>query len=229
MSDGFMEIFLVVLTLVNMLILASSRIRNCVRLAGLHGAVVALLPLICREGGHFAFANFATTAAVIGIKSILIPVFLLKTLKAAGVRREVEPYIGYSLSIIFGAASLGLSFWLASRLPLPETGLSPLAVPVAFSTIFIGLLITITRKKAVTQIIGYLIFENGIYLLGGVLPIEHGLIIELGILLDVFVLVFIMGVAVFHIREQFDHIDTDKLSSLGDAVMPSPKTEGRPL
>ncbi|PJC48561.1 MAG: hypothetical protein CO035_02865 [Candidatus Omnitrophica bacterium CG_4_9_14_0_2_um_filter_42_8] len=74
--------------------------------------------------------------------------------------------------------------------------------------------------KALTQIIGYLILENGIYFFGSILLGEQPLLVELAVLLDVFVAVFVMGIAVFHINREFDHIDTHKLSELKDYVNP---------
>ena len=83
-----------------------------------------------------------------------------------------------------------------------------------------GLFIIIARKKAITQAIGFLVFENGITVFGTCMMLEYGLVVELGILLDVFVLVFVMGIALFHINREFEHIDSDKLNSLGDWTDP---------
>ena len=89
-------------------------------------------------------------------------------------------------------------------------------MPVAFSTMITGLFLVISRKKAITQAIGFLIFENGISVFGMSMMIHHAVIVELGILLDVLVLVFVMGITVFHIRHEFQHIDADRLTQLGD-------------
>ena len=91
-----------------------------------------------------------------------------------------------------------------------------LAAPVAFTTILTGLFLIVSRKKAITQAIGFLTFENGITAFGAGMALEYGLVVELGILLDVFVLVFVMGIAVFRISREFQHIDSDRLNTLGD-------------
>ena len=83
----------------------------------------------------------------------------------------------------------------------------------------------VARKKALTQVIGFLIFENGITLFGLGLMRHHSLVVELGILLDVFVLVFIMGIAVCQINREFAHIDADKLSTLDESSGNSPEVE----
>ncbi len=74
----------------------------------------------------------------------------------------------------------------------------------------------VSRSKAVTQVLGYLVLENGIYCFGlGAAPRSPALV-EMGILLDVFVAVFVMGITIYHINREFDHIDTDQLISLKD-------------
>jgi hydrogenase-4 component E len=87
---------------------------------------------------------------------------------------------------------------------------------VALFTIFVGLFMIVTRKKALTQVLGYLTLENGIYAFGLGVAQEWPLIVELGILLDIFAAVFVMGIAIFHINREFDHIDSDRLSTLKD-------------
>jgi len=76
--------------------------------------------------------------------------------------------------------------------------------------------VIVSRRKAITQAIGFLAFENGIYVFGNGLLIENGLVVELGILLDVMVLIFVMGIAVFQISRGFEHIDSDRMRQLGD-------------
>ena len=80
----------------------------------------------------------------------------------------------------------------------------------------IGLFLIVSRKTALMQVVGYLVLENGIYIFGMALAQEEPLLVEMGILLDVFVAVFVMGIAIFHISREFDHIDVDQLTSLKD-------------
>jgi hydrogenase-4 component E len=85
-----------------------------------------------------------------------------------------------------------------------------------------GLLLICARKKAITQVLGFLVLENGISVFGSGLLLEYGLVVELGILLDVFALVFILGIAVFQINRTFSSTDTDKLNRLGDTHLMHP-------
>ena len=132
--------------------------------------------------------------------------------------REIEPIISYNLSVMTGAIALAISLWLGQRLPLPDQPTSFLLVPTAFFTCLVGFILLVTRRKAITQVLGYLTLENGVYAFGTAVALNMPVLVELGILLDVFVGVFVMGIAIFHISRQFDHIDTDRLVSLSDRV-----------
>jgi hydrogenase-4 component E len=131
------------------------------------------------------------------------------------VRREVEPLIGYMASVILGAAALAIAFAVANALPLRMVG-TDLLVPVALVTVMIGLVVLITRSKAVTQVVGYLMLENGIFLFGLTQSERVPFLVEIGVLLDVFVGVFIMGIVVFHINREFDSISAARLTELRD-------------
>jgi hydrogenase-4 component E len=111
---------------------------------------------------------------------------------------------------------LATSFWLNARLVLPTPPVTPFVVPVALFTTLAGLFVVVSRRKALTQVLGYLVLENGIYAFGAGVAQDGPLIVELGVLLDVFVAVFVMGIAIFHINREFDAIDTDRLASLHD-------------
>jgi len=128
------------------------------------------------------------------------------------VRREVEPLVGYMASFLLGAAALAVSFAVAARLPSIES--DPLLVPVALTTLIIGLVVLITRTKAVSQVVGYLMLENGIYLFGLTQTLRVPFLVDAGVLLDVFVGVFVMGIVVFHINREFDSISAAQLTEL---------------
>ena len=144
------------------------------------------------------------------------PWLLARVLRDADVHREVEPIVGYTASLLIGTLTLALSLWLSPRLPLPTKPIASLLVPVALFTMLAGLFLIVSRRKALTQVLGYLVLENGIYAFGVGLVQGTPLLVELGVLLDVFVAVFVMGIAIFHINREFDHIDTDRLAVLRD-------------
>lgn len=207
------DIVMVLLVLTNLMLLGLSRLGACIRTVAVQGVVLGLLPLLI-DGGTVDLHGAVFALAIITLKGGVFPWMLLRTLRELNTQREVEPFIGYGKSLILGTVTLMVCIWLGSRLPLPEPVMSPLIVPVAFFTIMSGLFLIVSRRKALTQVLGYLVMENGIYAFGVALVDEQPVLVELGILLDVFVAIFVMGIAIFHINREFDHIDTDKLSGL---------------
>jgi hydrogenase-4 component E len=208
-----MDSLLVCVVLINLALLAMSRLVTLVRIAALQGVLISALALYV--GGADPAAILTATASLV-LKGIVFPFMLIRAMREASINREVEPYIGLNLSIIIGLALLALSLWLGSKLPLPVPAASALIVPVALFTILAGLFLIASRLKALTQIVGYLVLENGIYTFGLTISHQSPWIVELGILLDVFVAVFIMGVMTYQINREFDHIDTNQLTDLKD-------------
>jgi hydrogenase-4 component E len=84
--------------------------------------------------------------------------------------------------------------------------------------VFIGLVALVSRRKAVTQVVAYLVLDNGIFMFGLVLVPALPVLVEMGVLLDLFAAVFVMGVTIHNINRQFDHIDTSRMSQLNDLV-----------
>jgi hydrogenase-4 component E len=207
------DLILIFLILSNLSLLGLSRLGTCIRVVALQGVALGLLPLCMSQSGP-ALHQMLFSAFLIGLKGIVFPWVLMKTLREIKIQREIEPFVGYGASIVLGTAALVISMWLGRQLPLPIPIRSGLIVPAAFFTIMSGLFLIIARKKALTQILGYLVLENGIYTFGAALTEHQPVLIELGILLDIFAAVLVMGIAIFHINREFDHIDTDKLSGL---------------
>lgn len=212
---SWVDALMVLLILTNLRLLGSSRIGACIRTVAVQGALLGTLSLLAHAQAITPRVLVLTAAAVL-LKAIAFPWLLFRALRGAKIRREIEPFVGYTLSLLAGVAALAVSFWLSSRLPLDDAAISPLLVPVALSTILVGLFLIVSRRKALTQVLGYLVFENGIYAFGVGVAYEAPLLVELGVLLDVFVAVFVMGIAVFHISREFDSIDTTRLSALRD-------------
>jgi hydrogenase-4 component E len=209
--NTWIDVIMILLTLTNLIILGTSRLNACIRIIATQGVALGFLPLLVHS---FEIDLLVFAIITITVKGVVFPYMLWRTLRQLNVSREEDPFIGYGVSILTGPLALAFALWTSSRLPLPQEMSSTMAVPVAMFTFIVGLFMIVSRKKALTQVIGYIILENGIYAFG--IPIAHNqpLLIELGILLDVFVAVFVMGIIVFHISRQFDHIDTDQLSVL---------------
>ena len=120
------------------------------------------------------------------------------------------------LGILAGMSGLVFSFWLEARLSILPGLFPPLLLPTALTTLFCGLILVVGRTTALSQVIGYLVAENGIFLLGAPLMTAGAVWFELALLLDIFVAVFVMGIAINHIGETFESIDVGRFRSLRD-------------
>lgn len=214
------------LYLVSDLVLAgASRLKSAVRFVAMQGVVVGILPVLMWNwadegcpGARVWIIAFVNTL----VKGVALPMLLTYAVRKARTRRELEPIVSFHVSqlIVFFVA-IG-AFAVGRLLHVHASSASELAVPVALTTMGTGLLLICGRKKAITQVLGFLILENGISVFGAAILLEYGIVVELGILLDVFALVFILGIAVFQISRTFSSTDTDKLNHLGDTHLMHP-------
>jgi hydrogenase-4 component E len=212
------DLVLVFVILSNMALLGSSRLAQCIRIAAVQAMVLSALPLLATRHGLGPELLRAVLLGVVifVLKGLVFPRMLQNALRTANVRHEVEPFLGFAASLLLGIIILVLSFWISTRLELPHPSISPLMLPLALSTILIGLALIVTRRTALMQVVGYLVLENGSYIFGIALAEDQPLLVEMGILLDIFVAVFAMGITIFHISREFDHIDVDQLTQLKD-------------
>jgi hydrogenase-4 component E len=204
-----------VVALIDFRLLGGSRMVPIIRGAALQGALLALVSVLLRPSEP-ALGTALLAAASAAIKGFVLPGLLLRALRQVDIRREVEPIVGYNLSLLLGALGLGAASLAGARIApgaLPE---GSLLLSVGAFTLLTGLFLMVARRKAITQALGYLVFENGIYAFGIAAAHEAPLLVELGVLLDLLVAVFVMGVIIFHIQRDFAHIDIDRLSRLRD-------------
>ena len=147
---------------------------------------------------------------------------MVRSLRAAEIKREVEPFIGFLPSIILGAVAtatvllfaqaLGASGAVASE--PTGSGAPNLIVPASIATILVGFIILVSRFKAISQVLGYLVLENGIFIFGILLIEAIPLVVEMGVLLDLFVGIFVISIITNHINQAFSSMDTRRLVSL---------------
>jgi hydrogenase-4 component E len=213
------DVLLLLVLVTDLYIVSSGRLAACVRALGVQGVLLAALPLTLwgPRGSEAHLVHLvAMSAGALAVKAVVIPALLLRSAREAGARREVEPYVSLHLSVLLGALLVMLSLWLAHGLVPPERGLAPLLMPAGFATLLLGFLMLVARKYAVTQVVGYLMLDNGVFIFGQTLAGAVPVVVELGILLDLLVAVFVMGIAIHHIGREFDHIDTRVLTTLRD-------------
>ncbi len=213
---GTSDLLLLLVVVTDLYVVASSRLAALIRASALQGVMLAALPVVLRlEGSSTDILHVLLMAVgLLAIKAIAIPALLSRALREANVQREVEPFVSFHASVLLAAGLVGMSFWFATVLVLPRPAPSVVVVPSALATLLIGFLVLVSRRQAITQVVGYLLLENGVFIFGQTLTRENPFVVELGILLDLLVGVFVMGIAIHHISREFDHIDTEQLTSL---------------
>ncbi|MFI5302323.1 MAG: hydrogenase [Polyangiales bacterium] len=201
---------LIILLLTNFFILGTANLRSAIRGVALQGLLLSSLPLFAESRPTLRL--IALVLATATIKGFLIPGLLLKALRDVHIRHEVEPYLGFVPSLFLCAIGTAFALLFADNLPLAAADRSGLFVPTALATLFAGFLGMTTRRKAISQVTGYLVLENGIYVFG--LLLYQSMVVEVGVLLDLFVGIFVMGIVLNHIQREFSSLDTDRLSRL---------------
>jgi len=210
-----MTIISVLLILSCLLLLGSSRLHVAIRVVAIQGLLLGVLPIV-RSMGDIHFGIWILALSTIISKGILLPWLMSTCVRLSGIRREIEPFVGFGPSLLCGTALLGLAVWITDRLELTQAQAPLVVLTSSFFAIFVGLFLMVTRRKAITQSLAYLVMENGVYGVGVSLSLDFPFIVELGILLDVFVGVFLMGNLLFHLDREFEHLDADKLTELSD-------------
>ncbi len=202
---------LVVVLLLNFFMLGASRVRAVINASAVQGVVLGVLALFVH---HLDLEIWLIAIGAVAVKGLLIPRMLLKALRGAAIRREVEPLVGFMPSLLLCALTTGGALLFSSTLPLAPQHQGSLLVPTSLATVLAGFLLLTTRRKAITQVVGYLVLENGIYVMGLMLLEAMPLLVEVGVLLDLFVAIFVMGIIINHISREFASLDTARLNAL---------------
>ena len=203
------------IVLTNLCLPAAERQRLCIRLLAVQGVILGLMPLAVYTGA-LDWHILGVTAVFTFVKGILLPLLLVRTYRKLPPQPPAKPYIGNTLCVLAGLCGFIFSLWLNENLEVIANPFFALVFPVAASTVFTGLLLIVTRKKALTQMFGYLVAENGIYLLGVPMAQSNAVWLEMSILLDILAGVFVMGIAVHHIHQAFGSTDVDRFAGLRD-------------
>jgi hydrogenase-4 component E len=198
----------------NLLALGGSQLRTLIRVISLQGIVMGVLTLLM-EYERIDVMVILLATAMIAVKGLLIPYMLRWAMRSANiVERDIKPYIGAVPSLLLGSGGTIAAVVFARSLPLLPEHAGTLLLPGAIASLLTGLILLMGRARAISQVCGYLILENGIYLFGLLLIRAKPLLVELGILMDVTVGVFIIGIIVDRIQRAFDSQDTRKLTTL---------------
>jgi Hydrogenase 4 membrane component (E) len=147
-------------------------------------------------------------------KTIAVPVFLRYVLEKNKISREAEPYLPNFISLIVITLIILITFLLSNI--ITDVHLKKIYFVVALSALFSGLYVIATRKKIITHVMGYLVIENGVFILSMAVGNEMPMLVNLGILLDIFVSVFLLGLFVNKVGDVLKDVDVDQLQNLKD-------------
>jgi hydrogenase-4 component E len=157
---------------------------------------------------------YVVAAVFFALKVVFIPRYLERLAKRVGAESESQPYVNITSSLVIAAALVLLAYAVMRPLVLASQLPTRGGLPLAVGLIFVGLFVLISRKKALTQIVGFLVLENGIALLAVLGSFGIPLIVEMGVFLDLMMGFLVMQVLVYHIHGTFESIDVDQLNQL---------------
>ena len=201
------------LLLLSFSMLSQRRIVTLVNLLALQGALlfIATLLLAWRTGAHHLYLSAALTLA---LKVIVLPWLLHRLIRRLDVYWDTDPLLNITGTMLIGVLVVVFSFGLAQPISALASTATRNAIGIAVAVVLIAFMTMITRRKAMSQVVGFLSMENGLFF--GAMSATYGMpmVVEFGVALDVLVAMLVLGVFFFQIREQFDSLDLSHLESL---------------
>ena len=188
--SGTMNLLIGLAMGLNLLALGSNRLPSVIRAMAVQGVALGVMPLLLEP--HFEWMVALVAAATMVGKGWVIPTLLRRAMRTANIDREVEPFIGFVPSLLLGAGGTIAAVAGARLLPLLPEHAGTLLVPGALACILTGFILLTTRFKALSQVVGYLVLENGIFIFGMLLLEAMPFVVEVGVLLDLFVGIFVI-------------------------------------
>lgn len=204
------------LLLTAVLVLWRRELAVLIRLFAIQGvALAAMVAVLAAHEG--AGELWILAAGVLALRAGVLPHLVRRALVSAGEsRRETRPVVNVAASLLV-AAVLTLLAYAVSR-PLVELAPSPVtqAIPVGVTVVLIGFFVLVTRRHALSQLVGFLLLDNGITAVGFLTAVDVGLVVELGVSLDLLLAVLVLQVLTARMREAFGDTDLDELRELHD-------------
>jgi hydrogenase-4 component E len=204
--------------LITFIAVASNRMLPLVRLFALQSIALGVMAALV---GFYTGADhlYVVAAITIVLKGVIIPWMLLYVMEKIKVEKEIEPLVSIPASLLICGALTMVAFYITEPIITsgsPITTITKNCLALSLAVVLIGFFTMISRKKAITQIMGLLTMENGLFL--AAISVTYGMpmIVELGIFFDVLVAVLIMGLFAFRINKTFDSVDTTILRRLRD-------------
>lgn len=211
----WLEAILILILILGLFIVASTRLGTMIQIFGAQSLMVGCVPFFMYAKEMEVYIIIVSLAAIV-LRGFIMPNYLFWAIRHVSVRSEVSPFIGLGTTLLLSGISIVGSFLLASKLIFPVKISSGLAIPSSFSLIIMGFILIVGRTKAISQVVGYLLLENGIFLFAILLLKKMPLLVEMGILLDLFIAAVVMGIVVNNISDEFENTDTTVLTTLKD-------------
>ena len=213
MENGFIILF----GLTMLYLAATSRIVSHVRLLVLQGVLLFLICACHFENQSALNITFLTIETLV-VKTIVIPWFLFKVLKKTKANRDVGANIPHFYCLVSASIVLLCGFLLPNHFFNSDTMkmISPLYFGVSVATIIISLWLITIKHKIISNVIEFITMENGIFLLSLSVAKEMPVLVNMGVLLDVFIAIYILGLFINEISREFKDLEVSNLSDLKD-------------
>jgi hydrogenase-4 component E len=195
------------------LLIARRDLRGQVRLFAAQSFFMSILAAVIAVFARSA-ELFAVALGLVLIKVFIIPAILNRAVSRIGLQRAVAPYLGTPAALFVCGVLVAIAFYVMAPVAASNPLQTAEAVPLAFAGVLIGAFITVIRRRALTQILGFLMLENGIFLLALLATYGVPFIVEIGVFLDVLVAVLIMEVFIYRIKENFDSTEVGEMGRL---------------
>jgi hydrogenase-4 component E len=190
----------------------TSRLPALIKIIAFQGVAVSIVPLFIGHG--LSTGGIVFTLITLLIRGIVIPLCIYLAIKKVAIHREVEPIVGYHASLMVGLILIVAATFVSPKFNLPQTSSNALLLPTAITLLAAGMFLLMARRNAIAMVLGYIVLENGIYLVGTSFSVRAHHIVEFGILLDVLAGVMIMAIILQNIKQAFDDVDTALLRTL---------------
>ena len=186
-----------------------------VRLLVAQGILLALLAALLGVREQSA-ELYVAAAGVLVLKAIVLPAVLRRVLRDSGEAREAEPLVNVTTSLLAAALLTLLAYGISRPLVLLAPSATTQALPVGLAVVLLGFFVLVTRRRALSQVIGFLLLDNGITTTAFLATAGVPLVVELGVSLDVFLVVLVLQVLAARMRLTFGRTDLDELRELRD-------------
>ncbi len=203
------------LVLISFMLLYQDRLTSLLNIFALQAFVLAL-SVAWQASVQDAPHLYVTAGIALVLKAIIIPVSLHRTIARLGIHREIETVVGTGLTMLAGIGLVALSLLLMMRVTAGADALAREDLAFALCVVLLGLLMMVTRRNAVSQIVGFMSLENGL-VLAATGAKGMPLVVEISVAFSVLIAFIVIGVFLFRIRERFDSVDISALDeSRGD-------------